>query len=66
MEKTLTRVKTDFMLIKGSLLIDGNGGEPVRNAAILVQGDTIISIGTTESIASPESGSFKEFNYEGK
>ena len=66
MEKTLTRVKTDFMLIKGSLLIDGNGGEPVRNAAILVQGDTIISIGTTESIAPPESGSFKEFNYEGK
>lgn len=66
MEKILTRVKTDFKLIKGSLLIDGNGDVPVPNAAILLQGDIIISIGTAENIVVPESGSVEEFNYEDK
>ena len=37
----------------GGTLIDGYGGPPLRNSVILVQGDRILEVGTTASLAVP-------------
>lgn len=38
------------IMITGARLIDGNGGEPVDNAAIVISGDTITAVGPTHAI----------------
>jgi imidazolonepropionase-like amidohydrolase len=37
-------------VIKGGLLLDGTGGDPIPNPVILVEGDTIIAAGTTDDV----------------
>jgi imidazolonepropionase-like amidohydrolase len=42
-------------LIKGELLLDGTGGDPIPNPVILVEGDTIIAVGPASDVqADPE------------
>ena len=45
--------KQPVRVIKGSLLIDGNGGTPIRNPIVVLEGDRIKSIGTEEKHAVP-------------
>lgn len=40
--------------ILGATLIDGNGGAPVRNSLILVDGDRITAVGTMDTLSVPE------------
>ncbi len=42
------------LALVGGTLIDGNGGRPVRNSVILVQGERITAIGTVGSLAVPK------------
>src|SRR5260221_455653 len=41
------------ILIEGGTLIDGNGGAPVQNAAVLVQGNRITQIGSKGQLQRP-------------
>ena len=34
-----------ILAIKAGLLIDGNGGDPIKDAVVLVEGKTIIAVG---------------------
>lgn len=38
----------------GGTLIDGNGGLPIRNSVILVEGERILAVGNQDSLAVPE------------
>ncbi|WP_163970334.1 metal-dependent hydrolase family protein [Oceanobacillus halotolerans] len=42
------------VFLKGATLIDGNGGEVVQNAGILVEGEKIVAIGEANSVKVPE------------
>ena len=37
------------MALVGGTLIDGNGGRPIRNSVILIDGERITAVGTVES-----------------
>lgn len=37
--------------IKGKLLLDGTGADPIRNPVILVEGDTIVAAGSADDVA---------------
>ena len=52
-------------LIKGTKLIDGNGGPPLDNGAILIEDGIIKEIGTPETITLAEDVNVEEFTYEG-
>ncbi len=41
------------MAIVHGTLIDGTGGEPVKNAVVLIQGQRIVAVGTAEAISIP-------------
>ena len=56
----------DFKLIKAARMIDGTGGPPLDQAAILLEGSRIRSVGTQESVVPPEGASVEELSYEGK
>jgi imidazolonepropionase-like amidohydrolase len=47
-------------------MIDGTGGPPLEQAAILLDGSTIRSVGTQESVVPPEGAPVEEFVYEDK
>ena len=38
----------------GGTLIDGFGGEPIRNSVILVEGERITAVGTTKTLSVPD------------
>lgn len=42
-----------YTLIRNATLIDGNGGTPLQNAAILIQNNKIEAVGTEQSIKLP-------------
>ena len=50
-ETTLTGPVT---VLTGARLIDGNGGSPIENATIVIQGDRIRSVGATGSVELPD------------
>jgi imidazolonepropionase-like amidohydrolase len=41
------------LALVGGTLIDGTGGSPVRNSVVLVRGDRIERVGTTDSLPVP-------------
>lgn len=43
-----------YSLIYNGTLIDGNGGEPLLNAAILIKDDKIVAVGEENSISLPD------------
>lgn len=53
-------------LIKGGLLIDGRGTNPIDKGAVLIKNDTIIDIGLPESIAPSDKKSFEIFDFSDK
>lgn len=40
--------------IVGAVIIDGNGGSPVLNGCVIINGDKIESVGTVETVAVPK------------
>src|SRR5215213_3049712 len=42
-----------YTLIRNGTLIDGNGGKPIPNAAVLIEDNKIRSVGTADSIRLP-------------
>ncbi len=50
----MTTQKTDSMAMVGATLIDGNGGEPVQDAVVLIKGTKIDQVGTREHVDIPE------------
>lgn len=52
----------DVQVIKGSLLIDGNGGAPVKDPLIIVEGDKIKTIGTQADTQSPQNAKVLDFS----
>ena len=55
-----------FKLIKATRLIDGMGGAPIENGAILVEGSRISVVGRAAEIAAPEGADVQVFDYPGK
>ena len=47
----------DFTLLTGSKVIDGNGGRPIEDGVLLMEGDEIKAIGQKGSIPIPEGAS---------
>ena len=45
--------KAKALVIKGGLLIDGNGGPPIKNPLIVLEGKTIKQVGSQGKIAEP-------------
>ena len=46
--------RDSFKLIKAGRLIDGRGGPPIENGAVLVQGSRIRAVGMAKDVAAPE------------
>ena len=44
------QIASSALVIEGGTLIDGNGGPPLRNAAIVVEGDRITDVGVAGEI----------------
>ncbi len=55
-----------FRLIKGGRLIDGRGGPPIQDGAVLVQGDKIIAAGPAGEVVAPEGATVETYDYPGK
>ena len=53
----------DFTILKAARLVDGNGGPAAEQAAILLEGDSIRRIGTSETVQAPEGASVREIDY---
>ena len=55
-----------FKLIKAGRLIDGNGGPPIDDGTVLVQGSKIIAVGPAKDVLSPEGATVETFDYPGQ
>jgi len=44
----------DRYALVGGTLIDGNGGQPIRNSVILVEGERIVRVGNTDTVEVPD------------
>ena len=55
-----------FKLIKAGRLIDGMGGPPIQDGAVLVQGDKIIAAGPVGEVVAPEGATVDTYDYPGK
>src|SRR5437870_2331383 len=47
------RAQNQTTVIEGGTLIDGNGGAPITNSAIVIKGSRIISAGPKGAVSSP-------------
>ena len=56
----------NFRLIKATRLIDGKGGAPIENGAILVEGSRISAVGRAAEVAAPGGADVQVFDYPGK
>ena len=55
--------RDSFKLIEAGRLIDGRGGPPIENGAVLVQGTLIRAVGMAKDVASPEGAQVEIFDY---
>ena len=55
-----------FKLIKAGRLIDGMGGPPIQDGAVLVQGNRIIAAGPVGEVVAPEGATVETYAYPGK
>ena len=53
-----------YLFIRNGTLIDGNGGRPLPNAAILIKNNQIVDVGTEDSISLPDA-KIKEIDVNG-
>ena len=50
----MTQQKPPFQLIKGRYVIDGKGGAPIENGAVLLEGSKIQLVGPQNTVSAPE------------
>lgn len=62
----MTTSGNSFKLLKAGNLIDGMGGPPVKDGAVLVQGSKIIAVGRAADIVAPEGAQAEVFDYTAK
>ena len=55
-----------FKLITAGRLIDGKGGQPIEEGAVLVQGSKIIAAGPGKDVFPPEGATVETYDYPGK
>ena len=55
-----------FKLLRAGLLIDGLGGPPIANGAVLVRGSKILAVGPQKDVAAPEGASFDLLDFSDK
>ena len=55
-----------FKLIKAGRLIDGMGGPPIQDGAVLVQDSRIIAAGPVGEVVAPEGATVETYDYPGK
>ena len=55
-----------FKLIKAGRLIDGRGGPPIPDGAVLIRGDQIIAAGPVGEVVAPEGATVETYDYPGK
>ncbi len=55
-----------FKLIKAGRLIDGMGGPPIQDGAVLVQDSRIIAAGPVGEVVAPEGATAETYDYPGK
>ena len=55
----------DFKLIRASVLIDGKGGTPMQEGAVLMRGSKIVAVGSAREVAAPENAPVETFDYPG-
>ena len=53
-----------YTLVRNGMLIDGNGGTPIKNAAVLIEDNKIRAVGTADSIRLPNAN-FAELDAKG-
>ncbi len=58
--------RQNFKLIKASRLIDGRGGPPIEQGAVLVQGSKIIAVGSARDVLPPEGAKMETYDYPDK
>jgi imidazolonepropionase-like amidohydrolase len=54
---------TRFTLLTASRLLDGSGAAPVDQAALLIEGDRIVSLGPAAQVRAPEGASVDRRDY---
>lgn len=47
------QTETEYLVIKGATIFDGNGGEPITNSTILIRNDRIDCIGKAADCSIP-------------
>ena len=55
-----------FKLITAGRLIDGRGGPPVQEGAVLIRGSKIVAVGPAKNVLPPEGATVETFDYRGK
>lgn len=50
----MTQQESSFQLIKGKYVIDGKGGAPIENGAVLIEGSKIRRVGPQKDVSAPE------------
>ncbi len=61
----MTGADKRFKLLRGGLLIDGLGGPPITDGAVLVRGTKIVSVGPQTQVFAPEGSSVDLLEFSG-
>ena len=55
-----------FTLIKAARLLDGAGGRPIEDAAVLIEGETIRAVGRRADVSAPEGATVEVLDFGGR
>ena len=55
-----------YKLLTGARVIDGTGGPPIGNGAVLVHGSRVAAVGPANTFSAPDGASVEQFEYPGK
>ncbi len=55
-----------YKLLTGARMIDGTGGPPINNGAVLVHGSRIAAVGPASTVSAPDGASVERLDYPGK
>lgn len=61
----MPQAQPEFRIITAARLIDGNGGDAIPNAAVLLRGSKIESVGRVEDIRAPDGANVEIHDYPG-
>ena len=52
-----------FLLIRGKYVVDGKGGAPIENGAVLLEGTKIRSVGTQQEVSAPDGAAVDVYEF---